>query len=285
MSGNSMGTTPGQGTMGTGGKLGASQNPFANEPGRDANGQLIPGYGTLPPGTMLDFPMDNPQGNIPQQPPMAPPQSGTPGRPVPVAPMTPMGPGLANPGGAGVGQTQTPQMGGGSPGMGGKGGIQPAPRANARGDFFDSDEYKKLNSGGLQADSMDMYTSPYFGQGGGSVSGGSRDRAYEAYLQRTGQKAGYGINKDYNMFDALIGGMNPGINQPPPPLQQAQPQQPPTLAQRQPNMPARLQAPPRVGPGPMNPPPSAGRGSNAGRGPSPQKVRVAGAGRGGMIRR
>jgi hypothetical protein len=63
----------------------------------------------------------------------------------------------------------------------------------------------------------------------------------------------------------------------------AVPQQP--LAQRQPNMPARLQAPPRVGPGPMNPPPSAGRGSNAGRGPGPQKVRSVGAGRGGMIRR
>ena len=28
-------------------------NPFANEPGRDGNGMLIPGYGDLPPGTFM----------------------------------------------------------------------------------------------------------------------------------------------------------------------------------------------------------------------------------------
>ena len=204
---------PGQGAMGMGGENGQlpygyidyngppldslfpksqfmelmnSQGYGGSSPGMGGKGGMMSGMGGMggmpadaPPGTMLGQPVDTPRINIPQQPPMVPPQSGTPGRPVPVEPFTPAGPGLANPGAIGV---------------------------------------------------------------------------------------------------------NPSL-QPPPPLQQAQPQRPPTLAQRQPNMPARLQAPLRVGPGPMNPPPSAGRGSNAGRGPSPQKVRTAGAGRGGLLGR
>ena len=36
-------------------------NPFANEPGRDSNGMLIPGYGEPPPGTFLSQPVDRPQ--------------------------------------------------------------------------------------------------------------------------------------------------------------------------------------------------------------------------------
>ena len=35
-------------------------NPFANEPGRDDNGMLIPGYGQPPPGTSLSQPVDKP---------------------------------------------------------------------------------------------------------------------------------------------------------------------------------------------------------------------------------
>jgi hypothetical protein len=35
-------------------------SPFANEPGRDSNGMLIPGYGTPPPGTFLSQPVDKP---------------------------------------------------------------------------------------------------------------------------------------------------------------------------------------------------------------------------------
>jgi hypothetical protein len=35
-------------------------NQFANEPGRDSNGMLIPGYGEPPPGTFLSQPVDKP---------------------------------------------------------------------------------------------------------------------------------------------------------------------------------------------------------------------------------
>jgi len=35
-------------------------SPFANEPGRDSNGMLIPGYGEPPPGTSLSQPVDKP---------------------------------------------------------------------------------------------------------------------------------------------------------------------------------------------------------------------------------
>ena len=35
-------------------------SPFANEPGRDSNGMLIPGYGTPPPGSFLSQPVDRP---------------------------------------------------------------------------------------------------------------------------------------------------------------------------------------------------------------------------------
>lgn len=35
-------------------------SPFANEPGRDSNGMLIPGYGQPPPGTFLSQPVDRP---------------------------------------------------------------------------------------------------------------------------------------------------------------------------------------------------------------------------------
>jgi len=35
-------------------------NQFANEPGRDSNGMLIPGYGEPPPGTSLSQPVDKP---------------------------------------------------------------------------------------------------------------------------------------------------------------------------------------------------------------------------------
>lgn len=35
-------------------------NAFANEPGRDSNGMLIPGYGEPPPGTSLSQPVDKP---------------------------------------------------------------------------------------------------------------------------------------------------------------------------------------------------------------------------------
>jgi hypothetical protein len=51
----------------------------------------------------------NPAMNVPQPPPMNPPQTGLPGRPVPVAPMTPIGPSLGNPGGPGVQPQQLPQ--------------------------------------------------------------------------------------------------------------------------------------------------------------------------------
>ena len=87
------------------------------------------------------------------------------------------------------------------------------PTGGGRGDFFDSDEYRKLGAGGI--DTMDLYTSPYFGQNGGSARGGAQDRAYEAYLQRTGQKAGYGINKDYNMFGNLFGQQGPSTMESP----------------------------------------------------------------------
>lgn len=42
-------------------------NPFANEPGRDSNGMLIPGYGEPPPGTFLSQPVDKPMMQQPAQ--------------------------------------------------------------------------------------------------------------------------------------------------------------------------------------------------------------------------
>jgi hypothetical protein len=42
-------------------------NQFANEPGRDSNGMLIPGYGEPPPGTFLSQPVDKPMMQQPAQ--------------------------------------------------------------------------------------------------------------------------------------------------------------------------------------------------------------------------
>jgi hypothetical protein len=42
-------------------------SPFANEPGRDSNGMLIPGYGEPPPGTFLSQPVDKPMMQQPAQ--------------------------------------------------------------------------------------------------------------------------------------------------------------------------------------------------------------------------
>ncbi len=101
---------PGQSTPGMGGKAGGGRpNPFSQVP-VDMQGYL------LQPGAN-DF-MSPPAPTTP----LGVEQGGTPGRPVPAAPMSPRGPGFANPGGPGVG----------TPGMGGKSGggqmPQPMPR-------------------------------------------------------------------------------------------------------------------------------------------------------------
>ena len=80
-------TAPPTGTPGMGGKAGGplSQIPI------DMQGNVLTG---------------DPQANIPTPPVMNPPQTGLPGLPVPVAPMTPIGPSLGNPGGPGVAPQQ-----------------------------------------------------------------------------------------------------------------------------------------------------------------------------------
>jgi hypothetical protein len=72
---------PGSDTMGMGGKAGLGLTPQA------VSNQMM---------------ATNPQTNVQQVPAMNPPQTGLPGLPVPVAQMTPLGPGLGNPGGQGV---------------------------------------------------------------------------------------------------------------------------------------------------------------------------------------
>ena len=66
-------------------------------PGMDSPG--MGGKGGVASDPMMNLPSP---GNVPQTPAMNPPQTGLPGLPVPVAPMTPIGPGLGNPGGPGV---------------------------------------------------------------------------------------------------------------------------------------------------------------------------------------
>jgi len=66
-------------------------------PGMDSPG--MGGKGGVASDPLMNLPSPN---NVPQTPAMNPPQTGLPGLPVPVAPMTPIGPGLGNPGGPGV---------------------------------------------------------------------------------------------------------------------------------------------------------------------------------------
>jgi hypothetical protein len=101
-------SAPGMGGKGGMPLDGIKPNPFSQVP-VDMQGNL------LQPGA---------NDNLPQVPPMMTPQSGTPGRPVPVADFTPRGPGFANPGGGGVVKDPMPQVPGqGAPGMGGKGPV------------------------------------------------------------------------------------------------------------------------------------------------------------------
>jgi hypothetical protein len=87
------------GMPGMGGKGPLSQIPV------DMNGQVLgTGQGMFSPGSMGQQVADQ-QANmptVPQAPPAAVAQGGTPGRPVPSAPMSPRGPGYANPGASGV---------------------------------------------------------------------------------------------------------------------------------------------------------------------------------------
>ena len=54
-------------------------------------------------------------------------------------------------------------------------------------EFLNSPEFKALDFTGPAT--MDMYTSPYFGQIGSGSQGKAQDAAYEAYLERIGNKA------------------------------------------------------------------------------------------------
>ena len=87
------------GMPGMGGKGPLSQIPV------DMNGQVLgTGQGMFSPGSMGQQVADQ-QANmptVPQAPPAAVAQGGTPGRPVPSMPFTPRGPGYANPGASGV---------------------------------------------------------------------------------------------------------------------------------------------------------------------------------------
>ena len=66
-------------------------------PGTDSPG--MGGKGGVASDPMMNLPSPE---NVPQPTPMNPPSTGLPGLPVPVAPMIPLGPSLANPGGQGV---------------------------------------------------------------------------------------------------------------------------------------------------------------------------------------
>ena len=82
---------------------GPARNAYPEDlqvPGMDSPG--MGGKG----GVASDPMMSAQQMNIPQTPAMNPPQTGLPGLPVPVATMTPIGPGLGNPGGPGVAPQQ-----------------------------------------------------------------------------------------------------------------------------------------------------------------------------------
>jgi hypothetical protein len=97
------------GMPGLGGKGPSGAPGGLNQLPVDMNGQVLgTGPGMFSPGSMGQQ-VANQQANIPQ-PPAAPPaavqQGGTPGRPVPSAPMSPRGPGYANPGGLGAPQQQ-----------------------------------------------------------------------------------------------------------------------------------------------------------------------------------
>lgn len=112
------GLPPGDASPGTGGKGSDWQNAVAT-------GGMPPGAGGKGGGPLAQIPIDM-QGNVlgggdatmnlpapnnlPSPPPMMTPQSGTPGRPVPAAPFTPIGPGVSNPGGGGVVQQPKPQL-------------------------------------------------------------------------------------------------------------------------------------------------------------------------------
>jgi len=52
--------------------------------------------------------------------------------------------------------------------------------------FYDSPEFKKYQEAGSGVGTMDMYSSPYFGQVGSGSIGGDQDKIYEDYLNRTG---------------------------------------------------------------------------------------------------
>ena len=96
--GGDPGTNPNPPTTGYG-----TPNPnFDDSLGMNTPGTSSPGMGGKG-GVAGDPAMSAQAGmNIPQSISMNPPQTGLPGLPVPVAPMTPLGPGLGNPGGPGV---------------------------------------------------------------------------------------------------------------------------------------------------------------------------------------
>jgi len=67
--------------------------------------------------------------------------------------------------------------------------MQP-PGQQSNNDFYNSPEYKNFLDNDTGIGTMDMYDSPYFGQQSSGSRGRAQDRAYEAYLNRTGQQAG-----------------------------------------------------------------------------------------------
>lgn len=79
-------------------------------------------------------------------------------------------------------------------------------------DFYDSNEYRSVFTGEPMMGTMDMYDSPYFGmQGSGSI-GRAQDSAYEQFLARTGQQAGYGIpapQQQYQSTDDWFNSLSP----------------------------------------------------------------------------
>ena len=80
-------------------------------------------------------------------------------------------------------------------------------RVPSDSDFFNSPEFKEYKEklGENPIGTMDAYESPYFGfQGSGSI-GRARDRAYEAWLKRTGGKETSTKSKGKLKFKDLIG--------------------------------------------------------------------------------
>jgi hypothetical protein len=73
--------------------------------------------------------------------------------------------------------------------------------------FYNSPEYKNLSAPGGAfggAASLNIYNSPYFGQQGSGSIGRAQDQAYEAYLKRTGQQAGYGLGHELGQERGLL---------------------------------------------------------------------------------